>query len=636
MLRAWRTVAVILLAIIAVAVNAAFAEPRQMPSVEVFSAGVEYPNYRIPSFTAMPDGTLIAIAEGRTGDDPGFGGDIDLVAKRSFDGGATWGSIQIIESFDGGTVSNPTTVLDQSNSRLWVLYNRWEGTLGTTDSLPGTTNNTAWARYTDDSGQTWSDPIDITLATKDFDNWNAVGFGPGSGIQASNGRLIIPAARWQNGWNTYTVYSDDHGINWQRGQLTPGGNLSNENQLVELANGHILMDARPNTGIDGQPRIITSSTDGGQTWLSPVTGQAWPNVEIAVERMTLQSKGDDLNRIISTGPRGPSRTDLVVRTSYDEGATYTRERLLHDGYSGYSDLHVLNDGTVGVLYETNQARTIMFTRFNREFIEPPAGLLAYEGFRYASSEALANKDGGYGFSGGWAASAGGGGSSDAYIEQSDLHYANFPFTIEGQRRVWFRRGGSMFRTLATPIDLDQDQTYYLSMLLRQDADSFDNKNNTEALSVSLLTGTQEIFGFGVNGEESFYINFGDESNFTAAKSLAKDIVYYLVAKIVASGSSSGNSDQIFLEYFASGSLIPETDAAMSWALTGSLGANSLASLNGLLIQGGKNADWLVDEIRIGTSFADVVSNVPEPASIIVMVIGILALGRRRGSYTYRR
>jgi sialidase-1 len=608
----------------------ASAEPRQMPSVEVFSAGVGYPNYRIPSFTAMPNGTLIAIAEGRTGDDPGFGGDIDLVARRSFDGGATWGSMQLIESFGGGTLSNPTTVLDQSNNRLWMLYNRWEGSLGTSDSQPGTTNNTAWARYTDDNGQTWSSAIDITMGVKDFNNWNTVSFGPGSGIQASNGRLIIPSARWQNGWNTYAVYSDDHGTNWQRGQLTPGGNISNENQLVELADGRIQMEARPNTGIQG-PRVVTTSSNGGQTWSAASAGQNWPDVQAAIERLTRQSAGDDLNRIIATGPRGPSRTDLVVRTSYDEAATYTRQRLIHDGYSGYSDIDVLNDGTVGVLFETNQARTIMFTRFNREFIEPPVGLLAYDGFRYESGTALGNKNGGYGFAGAWSGSAGGGGSSNARIEQSDLHYTNFPFTTEGQRRGWFQRGGSMARTFATPLDLDENQTYYLSLLLRQDSDSFDTENSTEALDISLLSGATEILGLGVNGNESFYIDFSGQVQSTTANALAKDSVYYLVAKIVAGDGSLGNFDQVFLKYFASGSMVPETDAGMSWTLAGSTGGNSALALDGLFIQGGSNADWLVDELRVGTSFGDVVSNVPEPSGVFAALAGVLAAGRRRRS-----
>jgi MYXO-CTERM domain-containing protein len=113
--------------------------------------------------------------------------------------------------------------------------------------------------------------------------------------------------------------------------------------------------------------------------------------------------------------------------------------------------------------------------------------------------------------------------------------------------------------------------------------------------------------------------------------LAKDSVYYLVAKIVAGDGSLGNFDQVFLKYFASGSMVPETDAGMSWTLAGSTGGNSALALDGLFIQGGSNADWLVDELRVGTSFGDVVSNVPEPSGVFAALAGVLAAGRRRRS-----
>lgn len=587
-------------------------QPRQTTAVDIFVGGVGYPNYRIPTLATALDGTLIAIVEGRTGDDAGFGGDTDLVMKRSFDNGATWSGMSVIESpralYDE-KISNPATVVDQTNGRVWVLYNRFEGDLGTTDSLPGTTNNTAWARYSDDSGASWSTAIDITTAVKDYNNWNTVAFGPGSGIQASDGRLIVPSARWQagQGWSSYAVYSDNNGATWQRGALSSGSNLSNENSIVQLANGQIMMDGRQNSGGDGS-RVKYLSNNGGATWLAPpMPGQYAPSVHAALARYTLQSAGDDINRLLWTGPRGPDRYDLVVRTSYNEGSSFTNERLLFDGYSGYSDTTLLNGGGVGLLFETNQARSITYTSINHAFIEPPDGLLAYDDFRYASANILGSKNGGYGFSGGWAGNAGLSGVANPIIEASDLHYTNFPFVTEGNRRpVFFNfAGGSMSRALATPLDLGADETYYFTLLIRQDNTGTDEENSTEQFEVSFLNGTNKVTNFGVQGDESLYVENASTRIATAADSLTKGTVYYLVGKIEASASSF---DQIFLSAFQSGEPIPATDAGMAWALAGTTAMSSGSLLDRLMITSGNMATWVLDELRIGTSFTDVVSN----------------------------
>ncbi len=74
--------------------------------------------------------------------------------------------------------------------------------------------------------------------------------------------------------------------------------------------------------------------------------------------------------ILWTGPKGPGRNKLVVRTSYDEGRTFTNQRLISDEPAAYSDLTILEDKSVGVLWERGNYRFITFTRLDREFLEP--------------------------------------------------------------------------------------------------------------------------------------------------------------------------------------------------------------------------------------------------------------------------
>jgi len=62
-------------------------EPEQ---AAVFVSGREgYHTYRIPSLLVTAKGTLLAFCEGRK-KGRGDGGDIDLLLKRSTDGGKTW------------------------------------------------------------------------------------------------------------------------------------------------------------------------------------------------------------------------------------------------------------------------------------------------------------------------------------------------------------------------------------------------------------------------------------------------------------------------------------------------------------------------------------------------------------------
>jgi sialidase-1 len=276
---------------------------------------------------------------------------------------------------------NPATVLDRLKGRVWVFNVRTKPGRSSFTSRRGTDDATTWTRYSDDNGQTWSEPIDITQASRDVKNWGGSFFGPGGPIQNRKGRLIVPLSRTTGRrnpagklvggpWNAFVIYSDDHGQSWQRGGLLPEGEWASESQVVELADGRILMEARQTSGPN---RLQATSSNGGQTWSKPQPGQAVTRVACAIERYTLKSAGDDRNRIVWSGPKGPGRKNLVVRTSYDEGQTFTNERLISPDHAAYSDLTILKDGTVGVLWERGVKggyEFITFSRLKREFLEP--------------------------------------------------------------------------------------------------------------------------------------------------------------------------------------------------------------------------------------------------------------------------
>ena len=108
--------------------------------------------------------------------------------KRSTDGGATWSAMRVIEhSGEYWSSANPATVVDRQNGRVWVFYLRCKPGRGSAEARPGTDDASNLARYSDDHGVTWSEPIDQTGVARDMAdaNWRIRVPGPGG---ASTGR----------------------------------------------------------------------------------------------------------------------------------------------------------------------------------------------------------------------------------------------------------------------------------------------------------------------------------------------------------------------------------------------------------------------------------------------------------------
>ena len=356
--------------------------------VDVFFSGKDgYNYYRIPAIEVAPDGSILAFAEARSESDPGEtpNSAIDLVYKRSTDNGRTWSAMKIIERpGTGWSAANPATAVDRQTGRTWLLYLRCKPGRGTSRARAGTDDLQTLARFSEDNGQTWSNPIDLTEVGRDMKDpqWRATVIGPGGMIQDRKGRLVAPAWR-VDPLGVFAIFSEDHGRTWQRGQAASlysnleGSHTASEDQLVELSDGRILLDCRDERA---PYRLVTESRDGGRTWGQFRRGLPVAPVACAIERYTLRAAGDDCDRILWTGPKtlgstvnpkwDDGRKNLVARLSYDEGRTFPVERLIAAGPAAYSDLAILKDKSAGVLWERGDYRSITFTRLDREFLEP--------------------------------------------------------------------------------------------------------------------------------------------------------------------------------------------------------------------------------------------------------------------------
>ncbi len=340
-----------------------------LTQADLFRAGEGgYHTCRIPSTLTTPTGTLLAFCEGRR-NSRSDSGDIDLLLRRSFDGGRTWGEVQLVADHGEDTIGNPTPVVDRDTGVVWLLLTKNPGD-ATGDRLmtgyeAGT--RTVWVTQSRDDGATWAETKEIT-ATAKKSGWTWYATGPGVGIQLRSGRLVIPCDhRKEDSRRSYShiIYSDDHGENWQIGGATREKN--NECQVIERKDGSLLLNMRSNHGRNR--RSIATSTDGGLTWSDISFDEAL--IEPRCQASLLRFPDPLDSRVLFSNPASTERERMTVRMSYDEGKTWPVSRVLHEGPAAYSCLTVLQDGSIGCLYERgdeDRYERITFARFGTEWL----------------------------------------------------------------------------------------------------------------------------------------------------------------------------------------------------------------------------------------------------------------------------
>ena len=106
--------------------------------------------------------------------------------------------------------------------------------------------------------------------------------------------------------------------------------------------------------------------DGGEIWSDVQFDQTLvePVCQGSACRLSTTGNGGK-NRILFSNPASPDRVQMTVRVSYDEAQTWAAGQCVHWGPSAYSDLCVLPDGAIGLLYEKGRKdayETITFAR----------------------------------------------------------------------------------------------------------------------------------------------------------------------------------------------------------------------------------------------------------------------------------
>ena len=340
-------------------------------------------NYRIPGVIIAKDGSIVAVTDKRKYNQGDLPEDIDIVCRRSTDGGHTWSEPYTIAQGTGYNHGFGDCVLAWTNDDNGLIAG-FVGGVGLWNSTPSNPIRSYIARSYD-NGQTWTEPEDITdfifgsnCVVPEHRTWRASFFGSGNGLITSTGRIMFVAAIRETtaqSLNNYAVYSDDNCITWHvSGRASVSGD---EAKVTELVDGRILMSIRHNG-----KRWYNISNDGGETWQSSTS--TWNDITAPacngdMIRYTSVNQGFNKNRLLHSVPFGSSRTDVSVYISYDEGETWPVRKCIVPYSSAYSSLCVLPDGTIGLYveeeYPGNSGYSTVFYNFSLEWLTDGADSL---------------------------------------------------------------------------------------------------------------------------------------------------------------------------------------------------------------------------------------------------------------------
>lgn len=340
--------------------------------------------YRIPAMAVADDGSIVVAADKRyeSFTDIGGGHVIDIVVRRSTDGGKTWSEPVTIAKGVGTADNNRCGFGDPSlvkgkDGKLYCLFAA--GNLGYFYGQKHICMSTST-----DNGVTWSSseenpPVDI-FATGAIQNATGVGaaggYGlydyfvtSGKGLYTSDGILmyLIPAQTltadnytkadgtyWGASSDDYLFYSTDDGATWYFSE-TPMIIGGDEAKVIEMNDGSLFGSIRKGGARRFNTATYTRNNDGT---LSFSYGAQWDNNQLHqdsqnnqdilyYQRETTEGKTDVIIHSITTG----NHVNFKLYYSTDQGINWTEFLNVQTKGTRYVTMDKSADGSLYLFFE---------------------------------------------------------------------------------------------------------------------------------------------------------------------------------------------------------------------------------------------------------------------------------------------
>ena len=324
---------------------------------------------------ATNKGTLLAVYDMRYNSRRDLQGHMDIGLSRSTDGGETWARpvpIMDMKKFGGlpedqNGCSDPNILVDRKTGEIFVSAVWTHGKPGTHQwrgkgSEPGHSINKSsqfMIVRSKDDGLTWSEPENWTKRLKD-PKWCLFAPAPGNGINLMDGTLVMPTQGRDATGLPFSnfMWSKDHGKSWTLS--SPARDNTTECSVAELKDGSLMLNIRDNRNRSDKSktngRAVSVTKDMGKTWKVHSSDHGVLPEPVCMASLISHDLKDGRRVLFFSNPNSKyKREKMTVRMSLDQGKTWPKSILLDQKGGAYSSMAMVDDQTLGILYESSVA-----------------------------------------------------------------------------------------------------------------------------------------------------------------------------------------------------------------------------------------------------------------------------------------